>query len=375
MRRRVSLFYFLFTLVLMVPAQSWAIAYRFTPIENDDPQSGLALIQGFADINDSGQVLAISRGGFPVVIEDNVARRVPVPGTPTASVGFNNAGQVAGSAGVLIEGTGSRRSRGYLWDTNSLTIFNVPGADSTDFADINDRGQIIGTYDDTNFVSHAFLKDGDNIVGIDIPGVRTTIPLFINDLGDIVGLTREGPPGTIERGFRRRGDQIEQFDLIGGASGFLTGFNDAGQIVGGGRRGGGDSAPYILDLDDGTLTDFEFPVAEFPGVQSFFLAGINNEGELLVSYRIRRDEPFFRARALIASPITDSVPEPGTLSLPFWRLADPRSLQAQASPRPWHLAQGHHLRAPEPRGASGAVSRLFAALSPAQSQSHKARDS
>src|SRR6188472_4285839 len=72
-------------------------------------------------------------------------------------------------------------------DGTTFTSIDFPGAFSTNASGINDRGDIVGSYQDANFVFHGFLYDGRHYITINFPGASSTFASGINDRGDIVG--------------------------------------------------------------------------------------------------------------------------------------------------------------------------------------------
>ena len=53
---------------------------------------------------------------------------------------------------------------GFLRDrSGTFTTIDIPGATVTAIRGLNDRGQMIGTYDDAAGVGHGFLWDGGTV--------------------------------------------------------------------------------------------------------------------------------------------------------------------------------------------------------------------
>jgi probable HAF family extracellular repeat protein len=80
-----------------------------------------------------------------------------------------------------------------------------PGTRSSTAFGINDRGDVVGTFVDQDFVQHGFLlSKGEFITVIDFPGAQGTIARGINPRGEIVGNYRlPGDPAVAARGFLR----------------------------------------------------------------------------------------------------------------------------------------------------------------------------
>jgi hypothetical protein len=90
-----------------------------------------------------------------------------------------------------------------------ITTVDLPYLYLHNVSDINNRGQIVGYYDDPNRPYHlggGFLRQPDGaIVNIDVPGALSTAPRCINDRGQVVGSyidagAAPNPDGTIPQG-------------------------------------------------------------------------------------------------------------------------------------------------------------------------------
>ena len=79
---------------------------------------------------------------------------------------------------------------GFLRDAAGMfTVIDVPGAADTDALGINDAGQIVGAYFDSNSgVWHGFLRDAAGMITtIDVPRASYTAAYGITNAGQIVG--------------------------------------------------------------------------------------------------------------------------------------------------------------------------------------------
>jgi uncharacterized membrane protein len=124
---------------------------------------------------------------------------IDAPGavSDTFPSGINNRGEIVGYSDA---GT-ARSYHGFLRDRQGrFRRVDVPGARGSAATRINDRGQIVGYYSDTNENPNAatdirgFLVDKrGRLAMIDVPGATLTQPLGINNLGGIVGGTSTPP--------------------------------------------------------------------------------------------------------------------------------------------------------------------------------------
>jgi probable HAF family extracellular repeat protein len=105
----------------------------------------------------------------------------------------------------------------FLWDRRkgSVTIIEIPGSsnrqlfscriNSTAAQGINNMGQIVGSFLDTNNIRHGFLWQAGTFTQIDVPGAISTEANGINNSSQIVGafVVPEAPPetGRITRGY------------------------------------------------------------------------------------------------------------------------------------------------------------------------------
>ena len=127
---------------------------------------------------------------------------IDVPGSiSTVTTGINDRGQIVGRFRDAAGGP-----HGLLIDGAKLTIIDVPGIRETTEANaINNLGQIVGIFRDARKALHSFLKDRDTFTTIDVPNATFTFATGINDRGDIVGFFDDatGTDGFLMYGRRR----------------------------------------------------------------------------------------------------------------------------------------------------------------------------
>jgi probable HAF family extracellular repeat protein len=197
----------------------------------------------------------------------------PGAGVELYPSGVNDQGDVTGEY-IRIDGESAfvRNAAG------EITTFDVPGAQGTEAAKINDRGQVVGRYsEDTPFVDDStrvrgFLRFGDRVTRLDVPDATDTMPTGINDRGQVVGYYVDEQRRT--HGFVWYKGQFQTIDIRGATAPTPVDINDEGEIVGlyfdmqGGMHG--------FLLRDGEITEIAAPdaVTTVP-------TGINDRGQVV----------------------------------------------------------------------------------------------
>jgi len=155
---------------------------------------------------------------------------------------------------------------------------------------LNDHGDAVGDYLDSNFGYHGFLRTHDGTLStIDPPGAVATSAFSVNNSGVVVGAYRDSL--NVLHGFQRSplGTYVT-VDFPGAPDSQLTGINDEGEIAGVYDLGGlasaqcpGPSCGAIsFYLKNGQFTSFEDPSAA-PGVT--FAVSVNDRGQIAGFYQ------------------------------------------------------------------------------------------
>jgi hypothetical protein len=210
-----------------------------------------------------------------------------VPGTRiTRAQGGNERGDIVGE---YQQSTTSDPVRGFLRNKRGeLTIIDYPGAVSTSPRDINNRGDIAGAYrildSSTSTVrSHGFVLAGGSFTSIDFPGAVHTQALGVDSRGDVVGTYFL----QTEHGFLRRNGVFSTVDFPGAARTRVLGINENGDMVGRfGTSSEGVALPHGFLLSDGVYT-----AIDIPGAQSTEARGINATGDIVGTYVLRVLQP------------------------------------------------------------------------------------
>jgi hypothetical protein len=191
----------------------------------------------------------------------------------------NDLGQIVGS---YEDASGS--FHGYELSGGKFTEINVPftGASDTFIQSINDSGEIIGGYTAENGDGPSFTLIGGTYTSFEYPGSTYTEANDVNDNGDIVGEYYDASGGI--HGFLLSGGIYTTIDFPGAFETQASGINDAGDIVGvycttSACEPEFDGAQGFL-FSGGVYTTFAIP-NEFATVA----VGINNNGVIVGWYQ------------------------------------------------------------------------------------------
>ena len=145
----------------------------------------------------------------------------------TIPLGINNLGNICGTA--VLSGT----QPGFIRVGHVDTTFAVPGATATFAYQVNDSGQIVGYYVDSNLISHGYMRDsaGALTYPIDVRGATETFVLGNNASNWVVG--RYTDTSDVTHGFFYvTPDNILTYDYPGATYTSLNGINSSGLICG-----------------------------------------------------------------------------------------------------------------------------------------------
>jgi uncharacterized membrane protein len=144
---------------------------------------------------------------------------------------------------------------------------------------INDHGQIVGGYNNTNLdiytADHGFILKGDRYSTIDYPGAVQSELLAINKSGQIVGTLLDS--ANYYHGFTLASGTFTQLDYPGASETVATGINGSGTIVG----------QYVIGslLNGYMLTGGTYTSISVPGALYTYTENINKHG-VIVGYYI-----------------------------------------------------------------------------------------
>jgi hypothetical protein len=163
-----------------------------------------------------------------------------------------------------------------------ITTFDYPGTgNSTLPQKINERGDIVGEFIDSNGVTRGFIRFKDGSFSAPIVDPNDTVGFTegrgINNSGTVVG--DYGSPDANDHGFFLSGGIYTEYDVPGALSTDVFGINDAGDFTG--TFSDDDVTLQAFVNVGGTVTSFSVPAAT-----ATLAYQINNSRRLVVGYYI-----------------------------------------------------------------------------------------
>jgi hypothetical protein len=207
--------------------------------------------------------------------------------TQTVPIGLNNRGQIVGTYDRPDGSHGFMRDEG-----GGFRTIDFPGAEETEAARINDREQIVGIYGQTDggsgsFEPRGFLFERGAYTPIDVPGARSTSPSGIDHDGRIAGGYVDAT-GAVHGFLRDPDGDIATIDVPGAAATQILDVNDRDETAGFYVDAGGVVRGFRR-ARDGTVTTIARPGVMPSAPPSIALGpigyGINNRGQVVGPYR------------------------------------------------------------------------------------------
>ncbi len=193
----------------------------------------------------------------------------------------NDGGQVVG-----YWGDSQGNNHGFYWDGTNFTSIDYPGAGATFAEGINNAGVISGLYlTDMGTQAHGFTLDNGTFTSYDYPGfVGQTDGEGINNHGVTTGYYGSGG----STGFFNSDGSFSSFAYPGACWTVPYSLNDSGQAAG----------DYRADCSTGFLGFFysngTFTTLDYPAATETYAAGINNLG-VVTGYSTINDPPYLVA--------------------------------------------------------------------------------
>ncbi len=183
--------------------------------------------------------------------------------------------------GTFNEGQGhipSGPSHAFSAQNGMATIFDPPGAATSSAADINNAGQIVGSYTDPSGRSHAFLDESGTFTTTDPSGAVWAQATHINASGVVIGeyaVSGENPPDQ-EHAFIYDHGTISALNQTGTPLSVATAINAAGEVVG---YYGDASQTHAFAYQNGI-----FRTIDPPGATSSAAIDVNDLGQIVGNY-------------------------------------------------------------------------------------------
>jgi probable HAF family extracellular repeat protein len=158
---------------------------------------------------------------------------------------------------------------------DSYSTIDYPGATQTELIGINKHGQVVGAFSDSSGNIHGFTLASGTFTQLDYPGASETVALGINGSGTIVGIY---VIGSMLNGYVLTGGTYTSIAVPGALYTYLSGINNHGVIAG-----------YTVDAsmnihgftwDSGTITTIDYG----NGYPNTYLAGITDSGVIVGGY-------------------------------------------------------------------------------------------
>jgi len=202
-------------------------------------------------------------------------------GTSSDAISVNPNGSIA-VAGSYINSTG--KQEGFLYKRGKFTDVPGPtGALVSSAFGINDKGEIVGFYEDSTRIVHGFLLKGKTYTTLDVPGATSTFAAGINGKGIIV-LQWLDSKGAMESSLYN-GKTYRTIDVPGAAASYVQNINAAGDAIFGWMDSSGIAHGALLH--GGKYYKFDDPkaVQTYPG-------GINDRHLIVGAYQVKSNGPY-----------------------------------------------------------------------------------
>jgi probable HAF family extracellular repeat protein len=217
-------------------------------------------------------------GGQGYLLDDGRFRQIAVPGaTGTLPFGNNNRGQIVG-----FYDDAHGRTHGFLWDRGRFRTIDAPQATGTTpdglsgsgAYDINDRGQIVGVYVGRDDRLHGYLWDRGRFRTIDAPGATDSNVFGINNRGQMT--LQASSPDELSLNFLLDDGEFTRIKVSGAEFTLVHKIDNRGQVVGVYIR---DGVQYGFTLNRG-----RYRTVEFRGADATGLNASNGRGQIVGYY-------------------------------------------------------------------------------------------
>jgi probable HAF family extracellular repeat protein len=274
-------------LCLAFSPQLLAEGYRFSTI--DFPDSEWTELQGinargvivgyYGDSEGVQRAFRLHNGTFKTLDMGELAD------APFANArGINARGDIVGNYDDR-DGIG----HGFLVSEGRFRRIDPSGAMLTILEEINNAGEIAGSWFDQDFNRTHFIRRGGRFLPLEFPADTDGVVRSLQDNGRVMVGYMTGPDFGATGFIRRKNGEFEVIphpeDPAGGCAGFRS-INQAGDIVGSFAVIGPDEECYppFRESHGFLLRDGEFTYVDYPGIASTEPTGINDDGVVIGRY-------------------------------------------------------------------------------------------
>ncbi len=192
--------------------------------------------------------------------------------TPVFAAGYSITSLGIGNQVLTVNNLG--QTAGIAWANGGAAalftggVTSISGNVAGEAWSINDSGQVVGSIQDGNYKSHAFLYSNGSVQSIVPFGGTHGIAYGINNAGQVVGAATDS--NIVNHAFIYQDGVVTDLGTMGGNFSAATGINNKGQVVG--YVYGPISTKTFL-YDNGGVTVL--------GVDNLQAAGINDSGQII----------------------------------------------------------------------------------------------
>lgn len=201
-------------------------------------------------------------------------------GTLTTARGINNHGDIVGAYRTTPPRHALLIRKGQFIPLAPTTVL---GTDSSEAFQINDRGDVVGWFNDGFF--HGFLLSQGVVTTLDFPGASDTYAYGIDESGTVIGqwdLLDASGNTLVVHGFTWNNGAFTEFNFPGSGDTYLFGTNARGDLVGGWDPGITSPIEHgFVCSKTGQCVSFDVP---FTGATATQANCINANGKIAGAY-------------------------------------------------------------------------------------------